>query len=175
MDISETFITLLSLPFFFHQDKVGRRYLRPVVPLHTARYEGDEVCPPEYPTLASKRPLPLPNCLRYRCSTPQKQPAATVAFCAPSDMVVILREVDSGAKERNGELAENERKTREKSVDPNADVVKVIGVFVYTYWKLLLVVLLERKKQSEVFAELVKNDVKCFFGYDGGLSCFSIV
>lgn len=90
-------------------------------------------------------------------------------------MVVILREVDSGAKERNGELAENERKTREKSVDPNADVVKVIGVSVYTYWKLLLVVLLERKKQSEVFAELVKNDVKCCFGYDGGVSRFSMV
>lgn len=90
-------------------------------------------------------------------------------------MVVILREVDSGAKERNGELTENERKTREKSVDPNADVVKVIGVSVYTYWKLLLVVLLERKKQSEVFAELVKNDVKCCFGYDGGVSRFSIV
>lgn len=91
-------------------------------------------------------------------------------------MVVILREVDSGVKERNGELVENERKNREKSVEPNADVVKVIGVFVlYVLELLLVVVLLERKKQSEVFAELVKNDVKCFLGYDGGVSRFSIV
>lgn len=90
--------------------------------------------------------------------------------------MVILREVDSGVKERNGELVENERKNREKSVEPNADVVKVIGVFVlYVLELLLVVVLLERKKQSEVFAELVKNDVKCFFGYDGGVSRFSIV
>lgn len=48
-------------------------------------------------------------------------------------MVVILRAVDSGAKERKGELVEKERKNREKSVEPNADVVKVIGVCVYTY------------------------------------------
>ena len=36
-----------------------------------------------YPTRASYSPLP-PNCLRYMCSTPQKQPAAMVAFSAPS-------------------------------------------------------------------------------------------
>lgn len=36
-----------------------------------------------YPTRASSRPF-VPKCFLYRCSTPQKQPAATVAFCAPS-------------------------------------------------------------------------------------------
>lgn len=35
--------------------------------------------PPIYPTRASTRPFPA-NCFRKRCSTPQKQPAATVHF-----------------------------------------------------------------------------------------------
>lgn len=36
-----------------------------------------------YPTRASTRPL-FAKALLYMCSTPQKQPAAIVAFCAPS-------------------------------------------------------------------------------------------
>lgn len=114
--ISNTFCFTLFFPKRY-------RYLRPVVPLHTTRYVGDEVCPPEYPTLASKKPFPLPNSLRNRCSTPQKQPAATVAF---SGIWLLLREADSGARERNGELVEKGRKRREKSVDPIAGA-KVIG------------------------------------------------
>lgn len=107
----------LSLFPYFRASGGRTRHLRPVFPLHTARYVGDEVFPPEYPTLASKRPFPLPNSLRNRCSTPQKQPAATVAF---SDILLLLREADSGAKEKNGELVEKGRKSREKSVEPSA-------------------------------------------------------
>lgn len=107
----------LSLIPSFRASEGRTRYLRPVFPLHTARYVGDEVFPPEYPTLASKRPFPLPNSLRNRCSTPQKQPAATVAF---SDILLLLREADSGAREKNGELVEKGRKSREKSAEPSA-------------------------------------------------------
>lgn len=114
------FRELLAMRFllsFFQAFRGKAEDLRPVFPLHTARYVGDEVFPPEYPTLASKRPFPLPNSLRNRCSTPQKQPAATVAF---SDIWLLLREADSGAKEKNGELVEKGRRSREKSVEPIA-------------------------------------------------------
>lgn len=54
----------------------------------------------------------MPKFLRYRCSTPQKQPAATVAVCV-SD---ILRDCVSGVEEK-AELVEKERKKREKRVE----------------------------------------------------------
>jgi len=67
--------------------KQERRDLRPVRPLHTALYPGFSMSPPMYPTRASYRPLPLYS-RRYMCSTPQKQPAATVAVCAPAGTVM---------------------------------------------------------------------------------------
>jgi hypothetical protein len=53
------------------------------------------VLPPIYPTLASYNPFPV-NSFRNMCSTPQKHPAATVAFCAPSGKEIE----DSGFRER---------------------------------------------------------------------------
>lgn len=40
-----------------------------------------------YPTRASYKPWFL-NCLLYMCSTPQKQPAATVAVWAPGGTAI---------------------------------------------------------------------------------------
>jgi hypothetical protein len=40
----------------------------------------------------------FPKSLRYMCSTPQKQPAAIVYFCAPSGTSILA--VCSGAKRR---------------------------------------------------------------------------
>jgi hypothetical protein len=56
-----------------------------------------------YPTLASIRPL-LANACRYMCSTPQKQPAATVAFWDPSGAVMAAM----GAVE-NGRVSREKR------------------------------------------------------------------
>lgn len=98
-------------------------YSRPVVPEQTTRYVGAEVEPPQYPTCASSRPLPWPNSRRKRCSTPQKQPAATVAFSVEEDMVR-----EGGVRERNGELVENGRRSREKSGDDDTSLgAKVIN------------------------------------------------
>lgn len=102
-------------------------HVRPVVPLHTLRYDGDEVCPPQYPTLASKRPLPFPNSLRYRCSTPQKHPAATVAFSPMA--LFVLRAVDSDDREKNGKLVEKGRENLENKVELNADAAEVMRSF----------------------------------------------
>ena len=79
--------------------------------------------PPQYPTFASSRPFPCPNSLRNRCSTPQKHPAARVAVCVP---LAIFRDVDSGVKERIGELVEKVRKKRENNVEPSAGAAKAI-------------------------------------------------
>jgi hypothetical protein len=84
--------------------------------VHTARYDGDAVDPPQYPTLASTRPFPCPNSRRNSCSTPQKQPAARVAFCGADD---ILRDGDSAAKARVG-IVLNGRRMRVKRVGADA-------------------------------------------------------
>ena len=54
-----------------------------------------------YPTRASYRPLDLKS-LRYMCSTPQKQPAAMVAFSAPSGLEIEAEA--SGFKRREVEV-----------------------------------------------------------------------
>jgi hypothetical protein len=84
--------------------------------VHTARYDGDAVDPPQYPTLESTRPFPCPNSRRNSCSTPQKQPAARVAFCGADD---ILRDGDSAAKARVGVVL-NGRRMRVKRVGADA-------------------------------------------------------
>lgn len=73
--------------------------------------------------------MPLPNCFRNRCSTPQKQPAATVAFWMVSD---ILRDWDSGAREKVGALVENGRRRREKRVEvigAAKDICRIVGTY----------------------------------------------
>ncbi len=87
-----------------------RVYSRPVLPVQTALYEGCFESPPMKPTLASYRPFPS-NCLLYMCSTPQKHPAATVNFSAPSGIAtadaLILADVVKGwmRREKIEELA----------------------------------------------------------------------
>lgn len=49
--------------------------------------------PPMYPTRASSRPVAAVKFLRYRYSTPQKQPAATVASLAPAGSGVAVASV----------------------------------------------------------------------------------
>lgn len=63
----------------------------------------------------------MPKFLRYKCSTPQKQPAATVAVSVPG----ILRDLVSDVKGK-AELVEKERKKREKRVEATG-ATKVIG------------------------------------------------
>lgn len=46
------------------RERERKKNVRPVLPEHTARYEGESVCPPAYPTLASSNPFPFPKCLR---------------------------------------------------------------------------------------------------------------
>ena len=70
----------------------------------------------------------MPKCLRKRCSTPQKQPAANVAVCVISDM---FRAVDSEVKDRKVEIVENARKYRENKVDLIADGAKAINQMEY--------------------------------------------
>jgi hypothetical protein len=59
-----------------------------------------------YPTLASSSPL-LANAFLYICSTPQKQPAAIVAFCDPAgiftarEAIVLVVENGRRMRERN--------------------------------------------------------------------------
>ena len=53
-----------------------------------------------YPTFASSNPLPS-NVLRNKCSTPQKQPAATVHFCALAGKSAVER--PSGLRDMRAE------------------------------------------------------------------------
>lgn len=74
------------------------------------------VLPPEYPTLASSKPFPLPKFLRKRCSTPQKQPAARVAVCCVLDIFdedCAAAELEVPVRERRmGEVVEMGRMKR---------------------------------------------------------------
>jgi hypothetical protein len=66
--------------------------------------------------------------LRKRCSTPQKQPAATVAVCIVALAIFRDAEDSAGVSERVGEVVEKERKNREKIVEPRAGTAKAINV-----------------------------------------------
>ena len=106
----------------------NRKYvdLRPVLPEHTLRYDGEFVSPPQYPTFASSSPFPLPKCLRYRCSTPQKHPAANVAFSAFAGKLCCATPPDSGPKD--SEDVEKGRRKREKSVGMATDGMEFISL-----------------------------------------------
>lgn len=127
-------------------------HVRPVSPLHTDRYDGDEVFPPQYPTLASRRPFPFPNSLRYRCSTPQKHPAANVAF---SPMVLALRAAESD-NENNGKLVEKGRVKRENKVEPNADAAKLIRMLC-TYTESGVVVMVDTTEVRSMYACIISS------------------
>ena len=87
-------------------------HIRPVSPLQTALYPGFCVSPPIYPTFASSNPFPS-KCFRKRCSTPQKQPAATVHFCAFSGMFWAA-DVPVGFKDRPVEVVKGRRRRLRK-------------------------------------------------------------
>lgn len=60
-----------------------------------------------YPTLASSNPFPS-NVLRKRCSTPQKQPAATVHFCALAGKSAVER--PSGLRDMRVEVVKGRKR-----------------------------------------------------------------
>ena len=66
----------------------------------------------------------MPKFLRYKCSTPQKQPAATVAVSVPDILRICVSEV-----RENAELVEKERKKREKRFEATgaANVIRNSG------------------------------------------------
>jgi hypothetical protein len=76
-----------------------------------------------YPTLASMSPL-LANVWRYMCSTPQKQPAATVAFWAPSGRVI---EAAIGADE-NGRVRREKNEVIRRTRDEAKRMDLVVGM-----------------------------------------------
>ena len=82
--------------------------------------------PPMYPTRASSRPLSLPKRRRNKCSTPQKQPAATVAFCALGGKEVCLAERDSGCAASEDDVVNGRKRRARKDGMPEKMGLKVM-------------------------------------------------